>query len=173
MPVVEGRALLSDPADAPPSYIKTGSDGIAITADALFYRSLAGRHLYSVPLDLLADSSTDPQALADAVTDHGDLGFASDGLESDAQGRIYLTNYEDGAVLRFSPQAALGEQFETLLYSDTLIWTDTLALAADGTLYVTSNQLNRQPSYQNGEDLRQPPYKLFRIATDAEPVRLR
>ena len=173
LPVVEGRALLSDPADAPPSYVTTGSDGIAVTADALFYRPLAGRHLYSVPLDLIADPNVDAQALADEVTDHGDLGFASDGLESDVSGRIYLTNYEDGAVLRFSPQAALGEQLETLLYSDTLVWTDTLALAADGSLYVTSNQLNRQPSYQDGTDLRQPPYKLFRIATDAEPVRLR
>ena len=172
LPVVEGRVLLSDPADEPPSYLGLGADGIAITDDALFYRPLASRRLYSVPLDLLADPGTDPQTLANAVTDYGDLGFASDGLESDTSGRIYLTNYEDGAVLRFTPDAPLGDHFETLLYNAVVIWPDTLSLAADGSLYLTVNQLNRQPTYHNGEDLRRPPYKLIRIATDAEPVRL-
>ncbi|CAN5810450.1 hypothetical protein BH24DEI2_BH24DEI2_23720 [soil metagenome] len=94
------------------------------------------------------------------------------GLESDTLGRIYLTNYEDGAVLRFTPDAPLGERFQTLLYNALVIWPDTLSLAADGSLFVTVNQLNRQPNYNDGADLRRPPYKLIRIPTDAQPVRL-
>ena len=172
LPIVEGRALLSNPGDMPASYLTTGADGVAITPDRLFYRSLAGRHLYSVPLDALANRDIDPQALAGMVTDYGDLGFASDGLESDDAGRIYLTDFENGAVHRFSPDAPLAERWETLFYTNQIIWPDTLDLV-DGALYLTVNQLNRSPSYQNGEDLREPPYVLFRTGVDAAPVQLR
>ncbi len=172
LPIVEGRALLSNPGDAPANYLNTGADGVAITPDRLFYRSLAGRHLYSVPLDALANRDIDPQGLASMVTDYGDLGFASDGLESDDAGRIYLTDYENGAVHRFTPDAPLAERWETILYTNQIIWPDTLDLV-NGALYLTINQLNRQPSYQNGEDLRRPPYVLFRTDVDAAPVQLR
>ena len=95
-----------------------------------------------------------------------------DGLESDASGRIYLTDFENGAVHRFTPDAPLAERFETLLYTDQIIWPDTLDLT-DGALYLTVNQLNRSSSYQNGEDLRRPPYVLFRLSVDAAPAQLR
>ena len=173
LPVVEGRVLLSDPADAPPSYLGLGADGIAITADALFYRPLASRHLYSVPLDLLADAAVDPQTLANAVTDYGDLGFAF-GRPRVRHFRPHLPHQlrrRRGAAVYAG--RGLGERFETLLYNAVVIWPDTLSLAADGSLFVTVNQLNRQPTYHDGEDLRRPPYKLIRIATDAEPVQLR
>ena len=54
-----------------------------------------------------------------------------------------------------------------------LLWPDTLSLAADGYLYVTANQLHRQARYNKGNDLRQKPYTLFRVRTDARPVLLR
>jgi len=38
---------------------------------------------------------------------------------------------------------------------------------------VTANQLHRQARYHNGQDQREQPYALFRIAIDAEPVLLR
>ncbi len=172
LPVVEGRALLSNPGNLPASHLQTGADGIAITPDRLFYRPLAGRHLYSVPLDALANRNIDPQELASMVTDYGDLGFASDGLESDDAGRIYLTDYEHGAVHRFTPDAPLAERWETLLHNAQIIWPDTLDLSG-GALHLTVNQLNRSPSYQNGEDLRCPPYALFRLFVDAMPAQLR
>ena len=50
---------------------------------------------------------------------------------------------------------------------------DTLALADDGYLYFTVNQLHRQPDYYEGRDLREKPYSLFRVKIDGTPVRLR
>ena len=47
-----------------------------------------------------------------------------------------------------------------------------MSLADDGYLYVTSNQLHRQPTMHFGQDLRQRPYQLFRFKVDAKPVRL-
>jgi hypothetical protein len=39
-------------------------------------------------------------------------------------------------------------------------------------VYYTVNQLHRQPDYQGGKDLREPPYAVMRTRIDAGPVRL-
>lgn len=98
----------------------------------------------------------------------GDRPSASDGLEHDAAGRLYLTAYEQNAILRRAPDGT----YETLVQDPRILWPDTMALASDGYLYFTANQLHRQPRYQNGLDLRQRPYPIFRVRVDAEPVRL-
>jgi hypothetical protein len=56
---------------------------------------------------------------------------------------------------------------------NSLLWPDTMSVAADGHLYVTANQLYRQARYQRGQDVRRKPYALFRTPIDAGPVRLR
>lgn len=148
-----------------------GSDGIAISADGsrLYYCPLASRRLYSVAIDALADRSIDDSAVAATVIDEGDRGGASDGLETDAAGYIYSTNYEHNAILR----RRSGGEWETVVHDPRLLWPDTMSVAADGYLYVTANQLHRQAKYQKGKDLRQKPYTLFRVRIDAQPVLLR
>ncbi len=86
-------------------------------------------------------------------------GGASDGLESDADGYIYSTNYEHNAILRrnFDKKNSV---WETVVHDPRLLWTDTLSVATDGYLYVTSNELHRQPRYHDGRDLRRKPYVL-------------
>jgi sugar lactone lactonase YvrE len=167
--LVEGRPLAVHEPGKPAESLRIGSDGIAISADGetLFYTPLASRKLYSVAVDALADEKRSAAAVASTVRDLGEKG-AADGLESDAQGRIYVTSYEQNAVLRRKPDGS----FETLVADPRLLWPDTLSLADDGRLYVIANQLHRQPSYQGGRDLREKPYLLVRIATDGTPVRL-
>lgn len=171
LPLVEGRPHMSRPPGEKATFITTGSDGIAMGADGkrLFYCPLASRRLYSVSVDALADSSVSDQEVAETVTDLGDKGGAADGLESDTNGRIYLTNYEHNAITRRAPDG----HYETLAHDPRLLWPDTLSLAQDGHLYITANQLHRQPSYHHGRDLRDKPYVLFRTAVDADPVRPR
>jgi hypothetical protein len=43
-------------------------------------------------------------------------------------------------------------------------------VASDGYPYFTANQLERQALFPDGKNLRQKPYKLFRIKTDAGPA---
>jgi sugar lactone lactonase YvrE len=148
-----------------------GSDGIAMSSDGarLYYCPLGSRKLYSVDTDALADRSLIDREVAATVTNEGDRGGASDGLESDAAGYIYSTNYEHNAILRRRP----GEEWDTVTHDPRLLWPDTLSLAADGYLYVTANQLHRQARYHRGRDLRRKPYTLFRIRIDSQPVLLR
>src|SRR5690349_14219645 len=94
---------------------------------------------------------------------------ASDGLESDADGVIYATNYEHNAILRRGPDGI----WETVVHDPRLLWPDTLSLATNGYLYVTANQLHRQPRSHQGRALRQKPYVPFRIHLGNLPVLLR
>jgi sugar lactone lactonase YvrE len=172
LPIVEGRPFLEDEPDGSVKQgASMGSDGIAISADGarLYYCPLGSRKLYSVDTNALVDRSLNDKEVAATVTDEGDRGGASDGLESDAVGNIYSTNYEHNAILRRRPD----RKWETVTHDPRLLWPDTLSLAADGYLYVTANQLHRQARYQKGRDLRRKPYALFRIRIDAQPVLLR
>jgi sugar lactone lactonase YvrE len=171
LPIVEGRPFLEQQPDGSVKQgAGMGSDGIAIGADGerLYYCPLGSRTLFSAETNSLANRSLNDQEVGATVIDEGDKGGASDGLESDASGCIYSTNYEHNAILRRGPD----REWETLIHDPRLLWPDTLSLATDGYLYVTANQLHRQARYHNGRDLRRKPYTLFRVRVDAQPVLL-
>jgi len=169
LPIVEGRAVVSEPPGKPAQPLRIGADGIAISQDGerLYYCPLSSRRLYSVSLDALADPNLPDRAVASTVQDLGEKG-AADGLEADAQGRVYVTNYENNAVLRRKPDGS----YETVVYDPRALWPDSLSVGKDGYLYFIANQLHRQPQFQRGSDLRQKPYSLFRVRIDGTPVLL-
>jgi sugar lactone lactonase YvrE len=170
-PTVEGQPLMVREPGLPPQPLTIGSDGIAISHDGktLYYRPLVSHHLYTVSVDALADQNKSDQDVAATVQDLGDIGYASDGLESDNQGNIYLTDYDHQAVHR---RDAHGTD-HVLVQDPRLIWPDTLSVGHDGYLYISVNQLDRAPRFHNGQDLRQPPYPLFRTKIGAGPVQLK
>jgi sugar lactone lactonase YvrE len=169
--MVEGRPLYLYLPNQKPFPLAVGADGIAISSDGsrLYYCPLSSRRLYSVSVDALADPALTDEKVAETVRDHGDKGGASDGLESDAQGRVYLTDYEHNAIHRMTPDGIV----ETIAHDPRILWPDTLSLAYDGYLYFTANQIERQPPHQAGKDLRQKPYVVFRIKVDGQPVALK
>ncbi|GAB1542577.1 L-dopachrome tautomerase-related protein [Scytonema sp. NUACC21] len=171
LPIVEGQPFMSKPPGQPPSPLKVGADGIAISSDGsrLFYCPLMGRKLYSVSVDALANEKISDEQVAATVIDHGDKGGASDGLESDNKNGIYVTNYEHNAILRRLPNG----MYETVTHDPRVLWPDTLSVAQNGHLYFIANQLHRQPNFHNGKDLREKPYSLFRTAIDAGAVLLK
>ncbi len=169
--MVEGRPLLLNIPNKKPFPLAVGADGIAMAADGsrLFYCPLTSRHLYSVSVDALVDASMTDEKVAETVKDHGYKGGASDGLESDAEGRVYLSDYENNAIHRMMPDGSI----ETIAHDPRMLWPDTLSLAYDGYLYFTANQIERQAVHWGGKDTREKPYTVFRIKVDAKPVALR
>lgn len=167
--IVEGRPVYDASAGGPPHSIASGSDGIAISNDGskLFYSPLSSRRLYSVSTDALVNASASDADVAATVEDLGEKG-ASDGLESDAEGRVYATNYENNAIQRRGTDGA----WEPVVVDARVLWPDTLSLK-NGYLYFTANQLHRQARYHDGTDEREKPYVLFRIPVDGTPVALR
>jgi sugar lactone lactonase YvrE len=148
---------------------QVGADGIAISADGglLYFCPLSSRRLYSVKTAALIDRSLTDEQVAATIQDLGDKG-ASDGLESDIDGAVYATAYEHSAVLKRDADGT----WSTVLHAPALLWPDTLALAGDGFLYVSVNQLPRTPLFNDGVDTRVPPYQIIRVHVGAGPIRL-
>lgn len=169
VPVIDGWQMMNRPAKGEPSPLKVAADGIALSADGatLYYCPLSSRNLYAIPTAALRDASIGDAELAKMVKNLGIKG-ASDGLESDAAGNVYAGDYEHHAIHRYD-----GRTWKTIAQSPDIQWPDTLSIGTDGYLYFTANQLNRQPGFHGGRDMRQKPYKLFRIKVDAEPVLLK
>jgi sugar lactone lactonase YvrE len=159
--IIEGRPIAG---------LAIGVDGIAISADGerLYVCPLSSRRLHSVSVEALADEEAGDDAVAATLEDNGEKG-ASDGLESDADGRIYASNYEHGAIFVRQP----GGDWEALVHRADLVFVDTLSVAADRHIYYTVNQVHRQPFLQGGNDLRERPYALLRTPIEGAPVRLR
>ena len=170
LPFVEGRPVMSREPGKPVKNVGIGSDGIAISNDGklLYYCPLASRRLYAVSTDALANEKLSDAEVAKTVKDLGEKP-ASDGLESDAEGRVYVTSYEGNAIARRKTDGL----YETIVSDTRALWPDTLSLASDGFLYFTANQLHRQPQFNDGKDLRQKPYVLFRVKVDGTPVSLK
>ncbi|MFZ3339904.1 MAG: L-dopachrome tautomerase-related protein [Terriglobales bacterium] len=168
VPVVEGQILQLRIPGQPPQPFAVGADGIAISPDgkALYYCPLTSRHLYSVSVDALIDQTRSDAEVGATVKDLGEKGGAGDGLESDGEGRVYLSDYEDDAIHR---RSTAGE-IETLAHDPRVLWPDTLSLAADGYLYFTANQIERGAGFHDGHDLRQKPYVLFRVKVDGTRI---
>ncbi|KGD72808.1 gluconolaconase [Tatumella morbirosei] len=166
-PVVEGETLLQRHADGTTAPFSVASDGIAISPDGktLYYSPLSGRHLYAVSTAMLRDPTVTEAQLSAAVKDLGEKG-ASDGLESDAKGTIYAGDYERNAIRKLP----VGGEWTTIAHGPEILWPDTLSVGPDGYLYFTTNQLNRQPAFHGGKDLRQKPYALLRIRINAGPA---
>jgi sugar lactone lactonase YvrE len=162
MAVFEGQVLYRDG-----KRFQIGSDGIAISPDAkwLYYSVLSGRNLFRVSVDALADPQMSEADIAKTVEDLGEKGGSADGLEADAEGRIYITDFENNSIHRRNVDGRL----ETLVSDPRLLWPDTLALAADGYMYVTANQIGRQARF-HGKDLRQKPYVVFRFKVDGKRI---
>ncbi len=167
----EGKPVYKTEPGKPPEPNVFAVDGIAISADGseLYYCPINGTKLYAVSTAALRDKSKS-EAQVESTVRIATGKMPSDGLESDAAARVYLSDAVTESIERFDPKTGL---IETLVHDPRLTWPDTLSMASDGYLYMTANQLDRQPSLHDGKDLRVKPYSLFRVKVDAQPVLLK
>lgn len=158
--VLDGKPMRYDAHH--PTFPVGGADAITLSPDSatLYYAPLSSRRLYSIPTAVLADFGNDQASLAAAVTDLGEKGFA-DGMATDAQGRLYITDGEHDAILRRWPDG----HFDVVVRDPRIVWPDGI-YATDHEVYVTLGQWDRLPGFNGGKDLRQPPYLLIRAPID-------
>jgi sugar lactone lactonase YvrE len=147
-------------------------DGIAVSPDGrtLWWTPLGSYEFFSIDVDVLCDPTIDEELKGPYVVSHGARRFASDGLGADRDGRIYFTDVTHGTVQRYLPAE---QRFEQLFGGERFFrWPDAVRVAPGRQIFVTDSQRNRSPLMNDGVDLREPPYRLYRAANDAEPAEL-
>jgi sugar lactone lactonase YvrE len=125
----------------PDEPMRTGADGIALSADrqSLYWCALTARHLYSIDTALLRDFDSDDQTIEAAVIDHGDKGTNTDGLGADSNGLIYYTMLEGKGIGVFDPTAGT---YQPLLSDDRMVWVDGMTFDNHGHLVFNNNRLH-------------------------------
>jgi sugar lactone lactonase YvrE len=160
MTFLEGKPLIYD--FKKQTFPNGGADGIALSPDSkkLYYTTISGRKLYSLDTELLSNFKTTDEEIASAVTFEGE-NPACDGLAEDENGTIYFGAFEQQSVIARSNSGNYN-----LLAHDTenFVWPDGLAYR-NGYVYVTLGQWNRLPGFNDGNDLRKPPYLVVKIKT--------
>lgn len=140
-----------------------GADGIAISPDekTLYWTVITGRKMYSLPTAMLSNFNMTSQQLSDSVKFEGEHPVC-DGLAEDEKGNIYFGAFEQQAIVQRTPQGA----YQLLAHDkDNFVWPDGLAYR-NGYVYVTLGQWNRLPSFNNGKDLRKPPFLVVKIPVE-------
>lgn len=140
--------------------LKAGVDGIAFDANNewFYYAAMNRSGLYRVPVPELLNPELSPRQLAASVERHSDKPL-SDGLSTDTDGNVYVTDVEHGAVFVADPAGNLA----TLVASPRVRWADALSFGPDGWLYLADSAIQEQVLKPAEHIRRQGPYYVFRF----------
>ena len=140
--------------------LKPGVDGIAISRDDqwVYYGAMAHDTMYRIKVADLLDDSLSSGALAARVQAVGSKPL-NDGLSTDNEGNLLITDVEHGAVMRMSPDGDL----TTLMRSDRIRWADALSYGPDGWLYLADSAIPDQMLQSKAHMQAKAPYHIFRF----------
>lgn len=152
--IIDGRELMKEGRPA-----KFNSDGIALTPDGawIYYKPLTDDKLYRIKTEYLRDWNLSDADMGTKVEDLGH--FAStDGMIFDKNGNLYFGDPQNYRMLKIDKDLKM----TTLIQDDRLIWPDSYAIA-DGYLYISCSQIQKQPEYNEGVNKRTSPYTVYRL----------
>jgi sugar lactone lactonase YvrE len=118
--------------------MKTGVDGITISRDGqwLYYAAMNHDTIYRVPMAVIA-SKTASEADIEAAIEPVSKKPLNDGLSSDNEGNVYITDIEHQGVAVLRPNGKL----ETLVKDKRVRWADDLTFGPDGWLYLADSAI--------------------------------
>ncbi len=140
--------------------LKPGVDGIAISRDDrwIWYGAMTHDTMYRVKVQDLLDESLSAGALSARVQAVGQKPL-NDGLSTDAEGSVLITDVEHGSVLRMTPEGELA----TLVRSPRIRWADALSYGPGGWLYVADSAIPDQLLRSKSHIEANAPYHIFRF----------
>ncbi len=140
--------------------LRIGVDSIALDRDGdwLYYGPVSGGRLYRIATAALLDESLDEQALAARVEDFAAKTF-SDGITTDLEGNVYLSDMEHSAVVSVAPDGEL----VTLVKDDRLRWPDGFSFGPGGWLYLTCSSLHHVLFVDPDVMRANAPYQIYRF----------
>jgi sugar lactone lactonase YvrE len=147
--------------------LKPGVDGIAIDRSDqwVYYAAMAHDTMYRVEVADLLDESLSPGALGARVQALGAKPL-NDGLSTDVEGNVLITDVEHGAVVRMTPAGEL----TTLVRTNRIRWADALSYGPDGWLYVADSAIPDQMLRSKSHMKANAPYHIFRFKPGIDGV---
>ena len=144
---------------------KSNVNGIALTHDGkyFYFKPINKRSLFRIETRFLRDSTLSEKALETKVENMGEVGVTH-GLIADKNGNIYLTNSERYAIRYLTPKG----QIKVLVKDNNLLWPDSMGIGADGYLYISCSQLQRQSVWNKGVDKTVYPYTVYKVKLPAK-----
>jgi len=136
--------VINDRKVNPTSPMRTGADGIALTADGstVYFLPLTSHALYSLSAELLADPDTTEETLLKEVTEiTPDRGSASDGLACDYNNNLYLTSLEGNGIIRMTIDGDNYSFDQLTQNASAMRWPDTLGFDHSGNIVYLTNSL--------------------------------
>ena len=153
--VVDGKQVRN--AQGP---LRIHSDGIALSPDGnkLYYKPLTDNKLYRVDTALLRDWKVPEMAIESGVEYLGRF-VATDGMEMDSKGNLYLGDIENNRIVKITPDL---QKLSLIEDASRLLWPDSYSIHR-GYLYITCSQIEQMPAFHDGKNLTRLPYRIYRL----------
>lgn len=147
--------------------VRPGVDSIALDRQGqwLYFAPVTASKMYRIRRAELDDETLSAEDLASRVEAFADKTM-SDGITTDLEGNLYLSDLEHSAIIRLDPQG----QLRTLLRDQRLRWPDGFSFGPDGWLYVTCSALHQVIGRTRGQIRAHAPYQVFRFRPGVEGV---
>jgi sugar lactone lactonase YvrE len=160
IPVVEGEKMLMLGFFA----IRPGVDSIALDRrnEWLYFAPVSDDHMHRVRVSDLQNPELNAEELASKIEPFA-LKTMSDGITTDNEGNIYISDLEHSAIVVMNPQG----QLSTLYKNPKLRWPDGFSFGPDGELYVTASALQHVMLKPASYIAQKGPYQIFKLSTGA------
>ncbi len=157
LPTVQGRRMEAFGLVA----VRPGVDSIGLSRDGvwLYYAPITNQHLYRIRAAALTNPALSAAELA-AQVETLPVKTMSDGITTDDEGQVYLSDLEHSAVVRYTPETGA---MTTLIKTERLRWPDGFSFGPEGWLYVTGSSLHHVIGKPPSSVVANAPYSVFRF----------
>jgi sugar lactone lactonase YvrE len=147
--------------------LRVGVNPIALDGadDWLYFGPMSGTSLYRIRTDDLANPQISRDVLPEHIERYCDKPVC-DGIAIDRAGNIYITDIAANAVGVITTD----HHYRRLVSDPQLSWPDAFAIGPDGFVYIVANQLQRSPKMNNGQNLAETPFLIFKMPSLARAL---
>ena len=150
--------------------LQVGIDGLDFSKDGryLYFAPMGGSKLFRVPANVVTDFSLADSSIAAAIETVAAKPL-SDGIRTDANGNVYVTDIENRGVFVLSPE---GHSY-TLIKDDRIRWADGMSVGGSGDIYLADSAIPDQMLRSRKHITSSAPYNIFRFrpqSSDTAPA---